>query len=144
MLEPTIDARLPTGRIAVTEGTSDAAGVRFKLPDLDIMQPVQVTLLTPDADDNLRHPHILPLLDSRETHGLLYYVMRYVKGESLRETLDCADAAGTGASRHPPLRWPKAALPRPEDNGLPRGEPCEASCGADPLIGSPPASSPRR
>jgi eukaryotic-like serine/threonine-protein kinase len=31
----------------------------------------------------LQHPHILPLHDSGEAHGLLYYVMPYVEGESL-------------------------------------------------------------
>src|SRR6185436_3379711 len=36
---------------------------------------------------NLQHPHILPLLDSGEAAGLLYYVMPYVEGESLRERL---------------------------------------------------------
>jgi tetratricopeptide (TPR) repeat protein len=33
----------------------------------------------------LRHPHILPLYDSGEAEGLVYYVMPYVEGESLRE-----------------------------------------------------------
>ena len=36
----------------------------------------------------LNHPHILPLHDSGETAGFLYYVMPYVEGESLRERLD--------------------------------------------------------
>src|SRR6478672_12910691 len=35
----------------------------------------------------LQHPHILPLLDSGEVGGLLYYVMPYVSGESLRDRL---------------------------------------------------------
>ncbi|MGD8727955.1 MAG: protein kinase [Gemmatimonadales bacterium] len=35
----------------------------------------------------LSHPHILPLYDSGETDGLLYYVMPYVDGASLRERL---------------------------------------------------------
>jgi serine/threonine protein kinase/Tfp pilus assembly protein PilF len=35
----------------------------------------------------LQHPHILPLLDSGEAGGFLYYVMPYVEGESLRERL---------------------------------------------------------
>jgi eukaryotic-like serine/threonine-protein kinase len=35
----------------------------------------------------LQHPHILPLLDSGEVGGLLYYVMPYVEGESLRQRL---------------------------------------------------------
>ena len=35
----------------------------------------------------LQHPHILPLLDSGAGAGLLYYVMPYVAGESLRDRL---------------------------------------------------------
>jgi serine/threonine-protein kinase len=35
----------------------------------------------------LTHPHILPLHDSGEADGLLYYVMPYVEGETLRERL---------------------------------------------------------
>ena len=33
---------------------------------------------------NLQHPNILPLFDSGEVDGLLYYVMPVVTGESLR------------------------------------------------------------
>jgi TolB-like protein/Tfp pilus assembly protein PilF len=36
----------------------------------------------------LSHPHILPLFDSGEADGILYYVMPFVEGESLRERLD--------------------------------------------------------
>ena len=36
----------------------------------------------------LNHPHILPLFDSGAADGVLYYVMPYVEGESLRERLD--------------------------------------------------------
>jgi len=35
----------------------------------------------------LTHPHILPLFDSGAAGGLLYYVMPYVEGESLRDRL---------------------------------------------------------
>jgi serine/threonine-protein kinase len=37
---------------------------------------------------NLTHPHILPLFDSGEADGFLYYVMPFIEGESLREQLD--------------------------------------------------------
>jgi eukaryotic-like serine/threonine-protein kinase len=37
---------------------------------------------------SLQHPHILPLFDSGSADGLLYYVMPYVEGESLRARLD--------------------------------------------------------
>ncbi len=35
----------------------------------------------------LSHPHILPMYDSGEADGLLYYVMPYVEGETLKERM---------------------------------------------------------
>ena len=37
---------------------------------------------------NLQHPHILPLFDSGEAEGFLFYVMPYIAGETLRDRLD--------------------------------------------------------
>jgi serine/threonine-protein kinase len=37
---------------------------------------------------NLQHPHILPLFDSGEAAGFLFFVMPYVEDESLRTRLD--------------------------------------------------------
>src|SRR5205814_3653320 len=37
---------------------------------------------------NLQHPNLLPLFDSGEVNGLLFYVMPFVEGESLRHRLD--------------------------------------------------------
>jgi serine/threonine-protein kinase len=37
---------------------------------------------------NLRHPHILPLYDSGEVEGALYYVMPLIDGETLRARID--------------------------------------------------------
>jgi len=51
----------------------------------------------------LQHPHILPLFDSGDADGLLYYVMPYVGEDSLRERLTretrlpVADAVRIGA-----------------------------------------------
>ena len=36
---------------------------------------------------NLQHPHILPLHDSGEVDGTVFYVMPYIEGESLRDRL---------------------------------------------------------
>ncbi len=36
---------------------------------------------------NLQHPHILPLYDSGEADGMVFYVMPFVQGESLRDRL---------------------------------------------------------
>jgi len=51
----------------------------------------------------LQHPHVLPVYDSGEADGLLYYVMPFVEGESLRDRLERsgplppADAAAIAA-----------------------------------------------
>ena len=37
---------------------------------------------------NLQHPNLLPLFDSGEADGLLFYVMPYAEGETLRARLD--------------------------------------------------------
>ena len=37
---------------------------------------------------NLQHPHLLPLFDSGEVNGLLFYVMPFVEGETLRARLE--------------------------------------------------------
>jgi Tol biopolymer transport system component len=70
--------------------------------DLRHRRPVAVKVLRPElaatlgagrfsreieVAARLQHPNILPLLDSGEAGDLLYYVMPYVEGESLRERL---------------------------------------------------------
>ncbi len=37
---------------------------------------------------NLQHPHILPLHDSGDVDGFLYYVMPFIDGETLRDKLN--------------------------------------------------------
>ena len=37
---------------------------------------------------NLQHPNILPLHDSGEADGFLFYVMPYVEGDTLKDRLD--------------------------------------------------------
>ncbi len=37
---------------------------------------------------NLQHPHILPLFDSGEADGFLYYVMPFIDGETVRDKLN--------------------------------------------------------
>ena len=48
----------------------------------------------------LNHPHILPLFDSGNADGMLYYVMPYVEGESLRERLDRDQQLGIEEAVH--------------------------------------------
>jgi Tol biopolymer transport system component/tRNA A-37 threonylcarbamoyl transferase component Bud32 len=61
---------------------------------LKLLRPELAASLGPDRflreiqiAAQLQHPHILPLLDSGEVDGFLYYVMPYVDGESLRARL---------------------------------------------------------
>ena len=58
----------------------------------------------------LSHPHILPLYDSGAVEGMLYYVMPYVEGESLRDRLTPREAAArsrtrSGSHAMSPPRW---------------------------------------
>src|SRR5437879_13769399 len=52
-------------------------------PDLAASLGTDRFLREIDIAARLTHPHILPLHDSGEADGLLYYVMPYVEGESL-------------------------------------------------------------
>ncbi len=71
--------------------------------DLRHRRPVAVKVLHPDLAlsvgserflreiqiaARLQHPHIVPLYDSGQAGDLLYYVMPYVEGESLRQRLE--------------------------------------------------------
>jgi eukaryotic-like serine/threonine-protein kinase len=46
----------------------------------------------------LQHPHILPLFDSGEADGFLYYVMPFIDGETLRSKLDRETQLGVDES----------------------------------------------
>ncbi len=66
-----------------------------RLVALKVLHPDLSSSLGPDRflreiklAARLSHPHILPLFDSGVSEGILYYVMPYVEGESLRERLD--------------------------------------------------------
>ena len=53
-------------------------------PELAAMIGAERFLKEIEVTANLQHPHILPLHDSGEADGFLYYVMPYVEGETLR------------------------------------------------------------
>jgi serine/threonine-protein kinase len=57
-------------------------------PDLGAVLGVERFLSEIKVTANLQHPNLLPLFDSGEAEGLLYYVMPFVEGESLRSRLD--------------------------------------------------------
>jgi serine/threonine-protein kinase len=57
-------------------------------PDLGAALGAERFLAEIKTTAKLQHPHILPLLDSGAADGLLYYVMPYVRGETLRARLE--------------------------------------------------------
>ncbi len=57
-------------------------------PELGAVLGVERFLSEIKVTAHLQHPHLLPLFDSGEADGLLFYVMPFVEGESLRARLD--------------------------------------------------------
>jgi eukaryotic-like serine/threonine-protein kinase len=57
-------------------------------PDLGAMVGADRFLAEIRVTASLQHPNLLPLFDSGEADGLLYYVMPFVEGETLRMRLD--------------------------------------------------------
>ncbi len=62
--------------------------VKVLRPDLAAVLGAERFLREIKIAANLTHPHILPLHDSGEADGFLYYVMPYIKGDTLRERID--------------------------------------------------------
>jgi len=96
-LAPAVAGRYRLGPVIGRGGMS----VVFRADDLRHDRPVAIKVFTAavglgGSDRFLReigflarlnHPHVLPLLDSGSADGLLYYVMPFVEGESLRERM---------------------------------------------------------
>ena len=61
--------------------------VKVLRPDLAAALGADRFLREIEIAANLTHPHILPLFDSGEADGFLYYVMPYVEGESLADLI---------------------------------------------------------
>jgi hypothetical protein len=58
----------------------------------------------------LQHPHIVPLFDSGSADGMLYFVMPYIEGESLRaRPTGSSRFRSTTASASQP-RWPTPSI----------------------------------
>jgi serine/threonine protein kinase len=92
-----------TGRYEVEREIGRGGNARIFLANDSNGQPVALKILHPEllvsvaADRFLReiklasrlnHPHIARLLDSGEQEWLVYYVMSYAEGQTLRERLD--------------------------------------------------------
>jgi serine/threonine-protein kinase len=88
-------------RIEKLAGEGGMATV-YRATDLKHHRPVAIKVLRPELaatvgsdrflqeielSARLQHPHIIPLYDSGDAGGVLYYVMPFIEGESLRSRL---------------------------------------------------------
>jgi eukaryotic-like serine/threonine-protein kinase len=62
--------------------------IKVVKPELAAMLGAARFLREIEIAATLQHPNILPLYDSGESGGVLYYVMPFIEGESLRQRLD--------------------------------------------------------
>jgi serine/threonine-protein kinase len=88
----TIERELGQGGMATVYLAQDVrhhrrVAVKVLRPELAATLGIDRFLHEIDTAAQFQHPHILPLLDSGEAGGFLYYVMPYVDGESLRARL---------------------------------------------------------
>jgi len=72
--------------VYLAERASDSLRVAIKVmdPDMTLGLGVERFLREIKISADLKHPHIVPILDHDNSSDLMYYVMGYVDGESLR------------------------------------------------------------
>ena len=89
----TIERELGRGGMATVYLALDArhhrrVAVKVLHPELSAVIGSERFLKEIEVTAGLQHPHILPLFDSGDVEGQLYYVMPFVEGETLRARLD--------------------------------------------------------
>ncbi|MCJ7629273.1 MAG: serine/threonine protein kinase, partial [Longimicrobiales bacterium] len=87
-----VEAEIGRGGMATVYRAQDfkhdrLVAVKVLLPELASVVGPKRFLREIQIAASLRHPHILPLLDSGEVGGLPFYVMPFIEGESLRDKL---------------------------------------------------------
>jgi serine/threonine-protein kinase len=88
----TIEREIGSGGMAtvyLAEDLKHRRNVAIKVlrPELAASLGVERFVREIEIAANLTHPHILPLHDSGEGAGFLYYVMPHIEGELLRDRL---------------------------------------------------------
>jgi serine/threonine-protein kinase len=61
--------------------------IKVLKPELAAVVGAERFLAEIETTANLQHPHILPLFDSGEADGFLFYVMPYIEGETLADRI---------------------------------------------------------
>src|SRR5437016_4470349 len=89
----TVDREIGAGGMATVYLARDVrhdrpVALKVLKPELGALLGTERFLAEIKVTANLQHPNLLPLFDSGEADGLLFYVMPYVDGESLRARLD--------------------------------------------------------
>jgi len=89
----TIEREIGSGGMATVYLAEDLkhhrkVAVKVLRPELAAALGPERFLREIEIEARLTHPHILPLYDSGEAGGFLYYVMPYIEGESLRDRID--------------------------------------------------------
>jgi len=87
-----IERELGQGGLAVVYLAEDLkhrrkVAIKIRKPELAASLGAERFLREIETTANLRHPHILPLYDSGNVDGALFYVMPFLEGESLRDRL---------------------------------------------------------
>jgi hypothetical protein len=88
-----IERELGAGGMAVVYLARDRkldreVALKVLRPELGAVLGAERFLTEIKISARLDHPHILTLIDSGEANGLLYYVLPFVRGESLRDKLN--------------------------------------------------------
>ena len=88
-----IDREIGSGGMATVYLARDVkhdreVALKVLRPDLSAVIGTERFLAEVRITAKLDHPHILTLIDSGEANGILYYVLPYVRGESLRARLE--------------------------------------------------------
>jgi serine/threonine-protein kinase len=89
----TIEREVGSGGMATVYLAEDVkhhrkVAIKVLRPELAAALGPERFLREVEVTASLSHPHILPLLDSGDAGGFLYYVMPFVDGESLRDRLN--------------------------------------------------------
>jgi Tol biopolymer transport system component/tRNA A-37 threonylcarbamoyl transferase component Bud32 len=89
----TVEREIGSGGMATVYLATDArhqrrVALKVLKPEIGAVLGIERFLAEIRVTANLHHPNLLPLFDSGEAEGRLFYVMPYVEGESLRARLE--------------------------------------------------------